>query len=342
MIFNASTAYFNALAAKVNLKIQSRNLELTKKNLQISEENFESGKSGKADILRFTSKLASSKQDLVEAVNTLDLSYVSLNQLMNNPIGLEIDVEEAELGKDIFARYNYDRLAELLDDPASRNTFVSFLTQQSIENSPEIKSLDFNSAAIDRSIGLYTAGRFIPTVGLQGNYNYTIDQWGKGGVEFGPDGFYNVGVSVALPIFNQNLNSINRQTALIQQDQLNISTDNTKQALEVNVYNAVRNLANQISNIELSIVAEQAASENLELAQVAYTSGSVNIIQLIDAQDSYIGAQLASSNAIYFFLLGSLQLERTIGYYFLLHTEAENEDFMRSFIEFQNTENGER
>lgn len=342
LIYTASSAYFNALAAKVNLRVQGQNLELTKKNLHISEENFESGKSGKADVLRFSSKLATAKQDVVEAVNTLESSFVTLNQVMNNPIGMEIDVEQAEIGEGVFSQYSYDGLTALLDDPTLSEPFVAFLVEQAMQNSPEIKSLNFNLDVIYRNINLYSKGRLVPTVGLQGNYNHTFDQWGSGSLDLDPAGFYNVGVSVSLPIFNQNLNNINRQNALIQEDQLNINTDNTKQAIEVNVYNAVLSMTNQISNIELSNVAERTASESLELAQVAYSSGSVNIIQLIDAQNNYISSKLAKANAEYFYLLSSMRLERTIGYYFLLHTEAENQGFMQAFIEFQNNYNGQR
>jgi len=81
-------------------------------------------------------------------------------------------------------------------------------------------------------------------------------------------------------------------------------------------------------------VAEAAAEESLDLVQTSYREGAVNIIQLIDAQNNYLQAQLANAGATYNFLITAIQLERFIGYNFLLHTEAENLDFRNRFQQF--------
>ena len=98
-LLDASNAYFNALILKANLQIQSQNLDVTKKNLEIATQNYEAGQSGKSDVLRFRSELASNTQSLVEAANQLEQAYYALNQVLNNPIDFEIDVDEAELEK---------------------------------------------------------------------------------------------------------------------------------------------------------------------------------------------------------------------------------------------------
>ncbi|MBW1296053.1 TolC family protein, partial [Aquimarina litoralis] len=76
-----------------------------------------------------------------------------------------------------------------------------------------------------------------------------------------------------------------------------------------------------------------------ELTQVSYTSGAVSVIQLIDAQNNYLNAQLASTNAAYNFLINSLQLERFLGYYFLMNSKEDNLAFTQRFLEFLNNRN---
>ena len=133
---------------------------------------------------------------------------------------------------------------------------------------------------------------------MQGQYNRTFNRNGAGSTA--PQGFaliddnYNVGVNLSIPIFNQNTNNINRQTALIQKDQLNINKENTELAIDANIRSSVLNLINQISNIELSKVSEETAKESLDLTQTAYSSGSVTVIQLIDAQNNYLNTQIAA------------------------------------------------
>ncbi len=271
---------------------------------------------------------------MIEAVNQLDQAFISINQLLNNPIDFELDVEEAELGKDVFAEYNYTQLAEILDNPLLKDPFVAFLIDEAKNNSPELVSLDHNLKAVERNFRLSSFGRLVPTVALQGNYNQNFNQWGVGSTDLDPANNYNVGVNISVPIFNQFRNNINKQTAKIQQDQLEINIQNTELAIESNVSTGVLNLFNQISNIRLSEVSVNAARDALELVQTSYSEGAVSIIQLIDAQNNYLQAQLAQASATYNFLLTAIQLERFMGYNFLLHTEEENNAFRQRFTEF--------
>lgn len=343
-IFDGANAYFNALLLKANLQISSRNLNLTKRNLQLARQNYESGQSGKSDLLQFRSQMAQNTQTLVEAVNQLEQSFFSLNQLLNHPINRKIDVQDADLGEGVFEEYDYDQLRDYLDDPSLREPFVGFLVRLARKNAPELKSLAHNISANERNLQLAAQGRFLPTLAVQGQYNRNLTQGGVGtevptGFGVIPKSNYNVGLSLSLPIFQRNQQNINRQTATIQKEQLDINRQNIELNLERNVNVAVLQLTNQIANIQLSKISEEAAREGLELTQESYATGAVTWVQLIEAQDNYLNAQLANANAIYNYLLSSLQLERFMGYYFLLHTTEENESFRQEFFTYLTTRN---
>ena len=342
-IFSAAQAYFNALILKANLSIQNQNLGLTKYNLKIAEQNFEAGQAGKSDVLRFKSEVAQNTQQMIEAVNQMERAFYELNFVLNNPIDSKIDVEEAELLEGIFENYNYKQLGSFLDDPSLRMPFVTFLVQEAMNNAPELKALDYNIEATERSQRLFGSGRFLPTLALQGQYNYEFSRSGAGSTFLGgnrrPQDFYTLGLNVTLPLFNQNKQNLNQQLSKIQTEQLNVSKDNTKLTIEKNINNAVLEIINQISNIQLSRVFEETAKEALELTQTSYASGAVNIVQLLDAQNNYLQSQLASANATYNYLLTSLQLERFLGTFFLLQTEEERNDFTKRFLEFTQLNN---
>ena len=338
-VFNTATAYFTALILKANLSIQNQNLELTKYNLKIATENYEAGQTGKSDVLRFKSEMAQNTQEMVEAINQLEKGYYNLNQLLNNPIETKIDVEEAELRKGIFSNYNYEQLGQFLDDPTLRFPFVKFLVQEAIDNAPELKALEYNLEATKRSKRLFGSGRFLPTIGLQGQFFNEFSRSGVGtdfiaGFPEIPENYYTVGLNISIPIFNQNKQNINKQIASIQSEQLEISKENVILSKEKNINDAVLDLVNQISNIELSKVFEETAKEALDLTQTSYANGAVNIVQLLDAQNNYLQAQLASANATYNYLQSSMQLERSLGLFFLLQDESEREAFIQRFLEF--------
>ncbi|WP_108840613.1 TolC family protein [Aquimarina sp. Aq78] len=338
-ILNASVAYFNALILKTNLQIQNQNLQVTKKNLELADQNFTAGESGKSDVLRFRSQLAQNTQSLIDAGNQMQQGFNTINQLMNNSISTEIDIDDAEISQGLFKNYKYEDFLEILDDPKLRPALIDFLVEEAKKNAPELKNINYNVEATQRNYRLNNTGRFIPTVALQGKYSLAISESGKGstvpaGIPTVPDGTYNVGVNVSLPIFKQNQRNINRQTAKIQEDQLMIQKGNVELTIEKNVNDILLDMINQIANIEISKVSEETARESLDLTQNAYAEGAVPLIQLIDAQTNYLQTQLASATANYNYLLTSMQLERAIGYFFLMNTEASNQDFIRRVNEF--------
>jgi len=188
--------------------------------------------------------------------------------------------------------------------------------------------------ANERSYKLNSSGRFIPTVSLQGQYSLELSRSGAGsnypiGFSNLPDNTYNVGLNIALPLFQQNQRNINKQFAQVQLDQLNLYEQDIELAIEKNINDIIAELLNRIASIEISKVAEEAAKEALFLTQSSYTEGESLLIELVDAQNTYLRAQLSSATANYNYLLAAISLERIIGYFFLLNSDSDNVEFMQ-------------
>jgi outer membrane protein len=201
-----------------------------------------------------------------------------------------------------------------------------------------LKALAFNINATERDIQRNGARRYLPTISLQAQYNRNFDRSGSGtvappGGRLLDDG-HNVMLNFSIPLFNQNKFNINQQTAMIQKEQLEVNKQNLELSLARNVNLGVLDLTNQVSNISLSKISEQSAKETLGLTQLSYQAGEVNIVQLIDAQNNLFQTQLSRTNAIYNFIISSLQLERFMGYYFLLNSEEKNKQFRQEFFNY--------
>ena len=338
-ILNGAVAYFNTLIFKTNVRIQNENLKTTRKNLEIAELNFEVGESSKYDVLRFRSELASNTIDFLNANQDYVQSIFDLNQLLNNPMNVSVNLEDADIGQGIFEGYSYDKLKDLIDDPTLRPGLVDFLIEEAKKNAPELRNLDFVNEANERNYRLSNGGRFVPTVSLSGQYNYEFSRSGAGSAfnpAIGelPQGSYNVGLNLSIPIFNQTRNDINKQSAFIQREQIAIYKADADLAIEKNINDIVTALLNRISNIEITKIAEEAAKEALDLTQSSYAEGESLLIELVDAQNTYLQAQLASANANYNYLLAAISMERAIGYYFLLNSEADNVALMQRATQF--------
>ena len=271
----------------------------------------------------------------------LEFSFSELNEVLDYPLDREIDVIQVTLTDDVFSEMNVETLKEFLDDVANREVFIQFLVDEALRNSPELDALNEQINITDASIRLANTGRFIPDVALQGQYNYTFDRSGEGntvpdGFITPPDGYYSIGVSLSLPIFQQNKQNINLQTAKITKSQLLVLYEQAKRNIGRLVQDNAYETLNQISNMQLSEISLASAKEVLDLTQTAYSNGAVNIIQLIDAQTNLLNAQIANVNALYNFMFSTLALERSVGFYFYEMDTTARDQFKFRLAEFIN------
>ncbi|MCY1633635.1 TolC family protein [Marinifilum sp. D737] len=343
-ILDAGVTFYNALIAKANYLINDENLRVTRKNFEIAKQNYSAGQTGKGDVLRWKSELALATQNIVNAYTNFIQAMHAINQLLNNPINYKIDIKHSLVDENTEDQFNYKGLIALIDDPILRSKLLKYLETVAIENAHELKSLQFNIEASERSAKLYQRSKFIPSIALQGGYNYTFSRDGKGstyptGIVGAPDGYYNVGVQLSLPIFNQNQRSLNRQKSLIQQQQLNIQKENTETLIKKNVNDIVFTILNLYTNIELSKLTTKTAKESLELMQISYSNGAIGITSLIDAQQAYFQAQQQQASAGYNFYLSLLQMERVLSYYFFLNPDEENQTFIQNLQTYLLTNN---
>lgn len=343
IVVDAASVYFTALILKANLEIQSRNLDATKRNLRIAEQSFGAGQTGRGDVLRLQSESAQDMQSLVEAVNALEQSYHAINQLANRPIDREIDVLDMTMRDGAFSDEDFELIRGILDDPSLREPFEDWLALEAITNSPELRIFDYNIDAVGRTVRLNGAERYLPTVAAGLDLNRTFTQRGVGAPApgMGLSQYYTLGVSASIPLFDSNRRHLSRQTAQIQQDQLRLNRSDASIQVERAVRDIVLDLTNEIANLQLSAISEEAASESLELAQAAYASGAVTVVELLDAQTNYLSAQLARASAIYNFLATSVGLQRLVGHFSLLSAPELNDAYMLRFQEFLQSRGGQ-
>ncbi len=337
LVLEAANAFFNALTARASVRIQSENLEVTRRNLRVAESNFSAGQSGRGDVLRLRSNAARDMQSLIESINRLEQAFYTINELLDNPVNRQIDIRDPLDDGDPSSREGFGQLSALMDDPSSRVLFEDYLVAKALENAPELTAIDFNRAAVDRTIALQGKQRFLPQIAAFAQYDHTIDQGGAGTPDSAlpsQDGFYSAGVNFSFSLFDSNLRNIDRQSAQLQRDQLDLNHQSTTLAIEKRVRDVVLELINQLTNIELSGVSEEAAAESLELTQAAYSYGSVGVVDLLDAQTNLLQAQQAQVSAAYGFMSTGMSLGRLVGHFFILSSEAENQEFFGGFQAF--------
>ena len=181
---------------------------------------------------------------------------------------------------------------------------------------------------------------YVPTVAFQGQLTQVLYRGGRGSEEV-PGGIefinnpWQLGFSLTYPLFQGNTRRINMERSRVQLDQLNYSRESLDQNLELSVKTNSLQLLNATTNIVFSRTSSDNAQKNYELVQENYKQGAVSIIQLIDAQQAALQAKLGYALSVYNYLQSQLQLEFTLGFFFMFATPEELNNFEERFLQFR-------
>ena len=120
-----ATAYLNILRAKTFERIEKENLKLTRSNLEMAQIRQSVGISGPAEVYRWESQLAGSRQSVLKAQSQRVLAEQALNQLLHRPMDEPFLVEEVGLRDPLLITSDL-RLTRYVNDPWSLRIFRQF------------------------------------------------------------------------------------------------------------------------------------------------------------------------------------------------------------------------
>jgi len=84
-------------------------------------------------------------------------------------------------------------------------------------------------------------------------------------------------------------------------------------------------------NLESSQTSAEFADKSLALVQDEYAQGRVSVVDLVDAQNAALSANLSALDSEYEFFISVLTTERALGKFSLLNTSEEQQDFLNRF-----------
>ncbi|MFY0652296.1 MAG: TolC family protein [Cyclobacteriaceae bacterium] len=338
VVLDVSTVYLNLMQSKTAELIQKENLELTRKNLELARISSSLGQSGPSDLYRWQGEIATAKANLLNATASRRRAEIFLNQILNRPIAEEFITEEIDIESSSLL-INNQSIGGLVSNPKSFYQFADFQVERAKRITPDLKQVDYNLKAQERSVMFNDRNRYLPSVSLGGNYNYEFYRSGAGqsGLDlsaFGGepaqinDWNWNFQIGASIPIFQGTRRTAQYQQSKIQLRQLNTQKLNLERLLEQQVRSELENIRASYRNITLTKEAEEAVVKNFEIVQDSYSQGVVTITQLLDAQNAAISAQLNSANAVYLFLIDFLSMERASGSFYMLMTDEQKQQYI--------------
>ena len=310
-------SYLNVLLNRESLKIAQDQIVISNSQVTKAKDLVDAGEQPKTILLEAEATLATNEQQLTTAQNALDLSLLSLAQLLQlshkgfDVEGVVLNINSASL------IYN--------DTDEIYNKAVSSL--------PEIKSAE---VVVENSkLGVRTAkSEYYPSLsfggGLGSSYQHNQGQEDlrpiidpvTNDIVFVPNGFgqqiednlgYNFGFSLNVPIFNrfQTKSSVNKAKINQKRAELQLLDKQIKLRETIEkAYADARASLNQFVSAEKSLYAQEESFKN---AQESYNAGVMTSFDFDQVRNRLVNAQSTMINAKYNFVFRTKLLEYYLG-----------------------------
>jgi len=333
----ATTAYYTVLNARSQLAVQENNLRITRANLELAEDRVRLGTSTPADVYRWQAEVARAQILVLNARSTRDQSRETLNRILHKPQGARLALKEASFDEPfVMTQAAFDQLVR---SPADYARFSNFYIKRALRQAPELEQLHAQIVAKRRELSSQKRAYWLPDFTVGGRYTDNLSQSGIGaGLQAGQGlNDWSVGVQATLPLFSGGLRKANVSRADYELRQLESLRVSTAERVEEQIRNQLHAAEAAYFQIDLSTTAAEASRKNFNLVSDAYARGTVNVIELLDAQDTSLAASAAAAESLHNFLATIMSLQRAVGNYdFLLLPDDRN----ALAIEFRKTLTG--
>ncbi|MGI9547856.1 MAG: TolC family protein, partial [Flavobacteriaceae bacterium] len=340
VLLNTYFEYFSVLASKTVLNIEKENLENFKTNLELARIRVDLGTASRAEILRWESEVAAANQSVVEASTNLLAAKFQLNTSLANTLEEEFEIDDIGIADELYMQFRDNAFSSFVNNRKDLKIVVDFLVDESTRNNPNKQFILEQIKAVEREKIQNKRVFYTPNIALQGQMQQVLLRGGRasGNSLNIPNNTWSIGVGLAFPIFDANRRKVDYQSSKIQLEQLANTREQLDQQLELAVKTSVLSVVSTSTNIEFSKTSADNAVANFELLRDKYQAGDINITQLIDAQQTALGAQQRYAVAVYDYIQSQLQLEFAVGFFSMFTTPAEQQEFNNRYFEFLNNQ----
>ena len=286
MIYSIKSAYYNVQFAQKQVEIYNKTIEDFDLQLQSAQKFFSIGKKPQIDVLIAETNSGNARLNLVRANNTLENAKVTFA----NSVGLP-EFANFELCDDLnYVEYNID-LEELLND--AFNIRPDLL---SAEKSVESAYLSVRKAKRN----------FTPDLNANGSFSYS---------DIDDSNTSNSRVSVDLSYNSLNFMNLKKEYDIAKKAYTKALADyeSIRQDVYLEVKQAYINCNNAKEGVkQADLIVQQAKAQHYH-ANGRYKAGYGDAIEIKDAENTYLNAQLAYYQALLDYVLSLAELERVVG-----------------------------
>ncbi|MCB0295923.1 MAG: TolC family protein, partial [Calditrichaeota bacterium] len=132
-----ATAYLQVLNAKTLERVQKENLKLSRSNLELARVRESVGFSGRSEVYRWESQIASNRQAVINANSLRNIAEIQFNRVLNRPLEEKFSTRETGM-EDEGLLSEQGRLFRYMANPVSFKILRTFFVSEGLANSPEL------------------------------------------------------------------------------------------------------------------------------------------------------------------------------------------------------------
>ena len=282
LVKEIKTAYYNYLKATNAISIYQFFLKLLQEGERVNRKLFENNKINRTAVIRSENEVSKINASLVSARKTEESARYYFNFLLNRPLTDAIITDSVPLL------------------PAQDN-----LQLNDINGREELAKLEIASG-INKNLTGLAKSYLIPKIGTSLDLGSQAFDW-----KFNQKSrYYLLGVSLEWNLFSSGRNSYKIKQAIASEQAIGAQTSQVSQQLltELNVRKA---------NLQSAAAQYQAAQSQLKTSQTYYNDmtklykeGMAIYIELLDAQNQWVDAQLQSNIALFDTWISFTAIER--------------------------------
>ncbi|MGD9992203.1 MAG: TolC family protein [Salinivirgaceae bacterium] len=289
LVLNITYSYYKTLQAERILKSAEVSVKNSRLILEFANAKNKAGMATRSDILKSEVELSNAELEKIKAANSLLAAKGNLNLLMglpsNNPTEIVDDLSELE--ENMVKTYDIF-LNEALNSRTEVKRFQSLLNAQ--QNYIQVAK-----------------GDYYPALSANANYNFA-------GAEItGIQQNWWLGMTLTIPIFKGFSTKARVTGEELSLKGLEKSFESLEQQIGQEVWNAYLAVKESSERMATTSKGLESARENLSISEGEYKEGTGSIIQLTDAQTTFVTAEHNYIQSIADYKISLAELERTIG-----------------------------
>jgi len=280
------TAYYQVLLANEFVNVFQERVAESQERLRVAEEAFKEGRIARYDLLRNQTDLAESQEQLNNSLRDVDMALADLKNVLGAPQSA-----------------SYTLSGNLAIAPVNQNE--AQLQAMALRQRPEVRAAQSRVLAAQSDVSV-SRSAYKPQV-------YATAMGEGMATGSGTDAGYMVGVTAALPVFDNGLRKSTVDEAQANLKQAQAQERDIILSVGKDVSTSLARLQAAEKNVDLAKAAVTQAEEDYRVIKLRYEAGKAINVEVLDALASLTRARTQYANALYNYDVASADLLRATG-----------------------------